>query len=136
MKRNVEVVSADQPAEEARARMRARRIRHLVVMRGPEVIGVLSDRDLAENIPGRTVGEAMTPSVVTANKTTTIREAANILRGRTIGCLPILEEERLVGIVTVSDLLTLLGKGSERPASKSKRWILKGRGPRRKRIGR
>ncbi|HET7451198.1 MAG TPA: CBS domain-containing protein, partial [Thermoanaerobaculia bacterium] len=56
------------------------------------------------------------------------------LRGRSIGSLPVLESEKLVGIVTTTDLLTLIGKGAERPIAKPPRWVMKGRGPRRRPI--
>jgi CBS domain-containing protein len=64
----------------------------------------------------------------------TIRQAANLLRGRTIGCLPVLEDGKLVGILTTTDLLELIGRASERPVSKGKRWVMKGRGARRKAV--
>jgi len=136
MKRDVVTLSAEAPEDQAREQMRRNRIHHIVVMRGAEVVGVVSNRDLGRFEPGtripRTVGDLMTPAVATATGSTTIREAANLMRGRTIGCLPVVEEGRLAGIVTTSDLLTLIGRGAERPVKTSKRWILKGRGPRRK----
>ena len=134
MKRRVETVSAKTSANDARMRMRVARIRHLVVTEGTRVVGVLSERDLGPGMEPltSTVGDVMTAPVVTAAGRTTLREAANMLRGRTIGCLPILEKERLVGIVTTTDLLELLGKGAERPSPVGRRPILKDRGPRRK----
>ncbi len=135
MKRDVVTLGAEAPEDEAREQMRRNRIHHIVVTRGARVVGIVSDRDLGFE-PGtriaRTVGDLMTPAVATAKITTTIREAANLMRGRTIGCLPVVENGRLAGIVTTSDLLTLLGKGAERPVNQTKRWIMKGRGPRRK----
>jgi CBS domain-containing protein len=50
------------------------------------------------------------------------------MRGRTIGSLPVVEKGRLAGIVTVTDLLDLIGRGVERPVEKGKRWTLKHRG--------
>jgi CBS-domain-containing membrane protein len=50
-----------------------------------------------------------------------MKEAANLLRGRSIGCLPILEKRRLVGIVTTTDLLELVGEVTRR-ASTDARW--------------
>ena len=46
--------------------------------------------------------------------------AANLMRGRTIGCVPVVEGRRLVGIVTASDLLQLLGRGIDRRAPASR----------------
>ena len=58
------------------------------------------------------VEDVMFRHVVSGTPDSTIREAANLLRGRTVGALPILEGERLVGIVTISDSLDLLGRGT------------------------
>jgi CBS domain-containing protein len=62
----------------------------------------------------------MTSQVVTVRVNDTIRSVANVMRGRTIGCVPVMDGKRLVGIVTVSDLLRLLGRGIERPAKPSR----------------
>jgi CBS domain-containing protein len=42
------------------------------------------------------------------------------MRGRTIGCVPVVEGTRLVGIVTVSDLMRLLERAIKRPAKPSR----------------
>jgi acetoin utilization protein AcuB len=133
MTRRVETVSANENARAALQRMRTMRIRHLVVMQGEKLAGVVSDRDVGFT-NDRTVGDVMTVHVVAAAPETTLRQAANLLRGRSIGCLPVIDDGKLVGILTITDLLELLGRGSERPVSKGKRWILKGRGPRRKAV--
>jgi CBS domain-containing protein len=57
----------------------------------------------------------MEDQVITAKPNSTIREAANLMRGRTIGSLPVVDDkDQLVGIITTTDLLTLLGQGIER----------------------
>jgi len=113
--------------------MRNARVRHLVVVRGRRVLGVLSDRDLGLETD-KSVGDVMTAHAVSASPDMTIRKAANLLRGRSIGCLPVMEDGNLVGIVTTTDLLERIGRGAERPISRGKRWTLKGRGPRRKSV--
>lgn len=133
MTRKVETVAASESAERALSRMRTRRIRHLVVMRGKKLVGVVSDRDVGF-AKDRTVEDVMTAHAVSATADMTVRKAANLLRGRGIGCLPVMEGGDLVGIVTTTDLLEQIGRGSERPVSKGKRWVLKGRGPRRKSV--
>jgi acetoin utilization protein AcuB len=135
MERRVETVGPELPADDAWNIMRLQRIRHLVVVRGGHVMGVLSDRDLGGTKGSavrlkHTVEELMTGHVVAATPRTTVREAANLMRGRTIGCLPVLDRGRLAGIVTVSDLLELIGRGTERPIPKTKRWTLRHRGQR------
>jgi acetoin utilization protein AcuB len=137
MTRRVESVSADASAEGALRQMRTKRIRHLVATRDGEVVGVVSSRDLEALGSSRqvqSVADVMSSPAVTARPDMTIRQAANLLRGRTIGCLPVMDEGKLVGILTTTDLLERIGRGLERPVSKGKRWILKGRGPRRKSV--
>lgn len=134
MRQKVETISPRESAAAAFERMRRAKIRHLVVMDGRKVVGVLSDRDVVGLGPLRqveTVEDVMTAPAVCAPPGLTIREAANLMRGRTMGCLPVLEEGKIVGIVTVTDLLELVGAGIERPVPKTRRWILKDRGPRR-----
>jgi CBS domain-containing protein len=137
MRRSVETVSAMASAENAFRLMRTRKVRHLVATKGGEMVGVLSDRDLQALGSYRqvqSVEEAMTAPAVVAKPEMTLRQAANLLRGRTIGCLPVVERGELVGILTTTDLLDLIGRGVERPAARSKRWVMKGRGPRRKSV--
>jgi len=137
MNANVELVPHDAPAEDAWRRMQARRIHHLVVVEGDAVVGILSDRDLAGRRGAawraeKTVADVMTRHVQTAKPSTTVLQAANLLRGYQLGCLPVFDGKKLAGIVTVSDLLNLIGRGVERPQVKTKRWTLKHRGPRRR----
>ena len=136
MKESVETVGPRDTADMAWERMRRRRIRHLVVMDGSRVTGVLSQRDIAsaEAREGRVVLDLMSAPAVTAEPTTTVREAANLLRGRTLGCLPVLAKGKLLGIVTTTDLLELLGRGAERPVPRPGRRTLESRGSRRERL--
>lgn len=131
----VETISPRESAQVALERMRRARIRHLVVQDGKKIVGVLSDRDVAGMGSLRqveTVEDVMTSPAITCSPDLTLRQAANLLRGRTMGCLPILEDGKIVGIVTTTDLLEMIGAGIERPVPRSRRWILKDRGPRRK----
>ena len=125
MTEGVQTVPPTMPAAEAWELMRRRRIHHLVVTRNSDVVGILSDRDTGSGVGTEvralhTVADLMTSQVVTVRSNDTIRSLANTMRGRTIGCAPVVEGRRLVGIVTVSDLLRLLGRGIERPAKPSR----------------
>ena len=124
-------IDAAASGETAWNEMRLRNAHHLVVLSGREVIGVVSSRDV-EHRRDRLVAELMSRDVVTADPKMTVRQAANQLRGRYIGCLPIVDRGKLVGIVTVSDLLELLGRGAVAPSPRAERWTLKGRGPRKR----
>jgi acetoin utilization protein AcuB len=136
MTEGVKTVPPAMPATEAWELMHRNRIHHLIVTRGTDIVGVLSERDTGSRVgararAGRTVAELMTSPVVTADRTDTIRVVANRMRGRSIGCVPIVDRERLVGIVTVSDLLEALGRGIDRPV-KPARPIATHRAPHRR----
>lgn len=110
-------------AEQAWELMRDEGIHHLVVTAGEVVLGVLSDRDLggprgAALRAEKTLADLMGTPVVTMDANATVREAARKLRGRGLGCLPVLDGARLVGIVTLSDLLDLIAGGSRRSPSR------------------
>jgi acetoin utilization protein AcuB len=136
MTTKVETIAALETAEAAADRMRRNRIHHLVVTKDDKLAGIVSDGDLRALTPrsGRLVEEVMSAPAVSATAEMPIRKLANLLRGRSVGCLPVMEDGRLVGIVTTTDLLERIGRGTERPIVRGKRWNLKGRGPRRKSV--
>ena len=137
MTKGVKTVAPAAAAEDAWNVMRLNRIHHLVVTKASQIVGVLSDRD-AGGRRGRavrensTVADLMTAPAVVVDPTTTVRQAANVMRGRSIGCVVVANAGRAVGIVTVSDLLELVGRGLDRGAATSKRWTLSHRSPHRK----
>jgi CBS domain-containing protein len=137
MSQPIRTVRPDLSAEEAWNVMRTAGVRHLVVVGDAGIRGVFSDRDAgsrrgAQLRKGRTVGELMTSPAVSVPATATIRQAANLMRGRSIGCLVVGDARRISGIITTADLLTLLGRGAERPVVEGRRWTLKHRSPHRK----
>jgi CBS domain-containing protein len=138
MTRNVKTVSAATTADEAWTLMRMKRIHHLVVTEGRTIVGVVSDRDLggargAGVRDTRLVSELMTEKVVTIEPETPVRKAANLLCGRSIGCVVVVRDGHVVGIVTTGDLLELIGRGTERPMATSQRRTISHRAPHRKR---
>ena len=120
MTRELKTVSPTTGAEDAWFLMRQNRIHHLIVTHRSKLVGIVSDRDaggrrghaVREN---RTVNDLMTGDVVTADAATPVRRVANLMRGRSIGCVVVTKASRPVGIITVSDLLELLGRAKERP---------------------
>lgn len=123
-------VGPHETANIAWSKMQRRRIRHLAVTDGGRVLGVVSERDLggkagASVRRGREVQELMSPRVVTVTPKTTLRRAANLMRSREIGCLPVMEGKELVGIVTATDVLTELGRGATRPTVRAQRQTLR-----------
>ena len=68
------------------------------------------------------MADLMSRRVMTAAPTATVREAANLMRAREIGCLPIVEDLKLVGIVTLIDLAEVLGRGAQQSPAMTSRW--------------
>jgi acetoin utilization protein AcuB len=138
MTTRVHTVSPDVTADDAWRMMRTHRIHHLVVTQTGRIVGILSGEDVggAHGAPARrnlTVGDLMTRAVVTVSAETTVRKAANLMRGRLIGCLVVVGKGQVVGIITAADLLELIGRGVDRPVASTTRWTLKHRAPHRKR---
>lgn len=122
----VHTVTADDRLLAAEQAMHAARLRHLpVVDRHGHLVGVLSDRDVLrvsvsaletriatyerqQHLRSITVGQAMSPAAHTTSPDATVRQAAATMRTFHIDCLPVVDHERLVGIVTAFDLLGLV----------------------------
>jgi hypothetical protein len=110
--------------------MRRGRIRHLVIMEAKRLVGVLSERDLggragADLRKRRRVQDLMTVQVASAEPETTVREAADLMRKRLIGSLPVLDGDRLVGIVTATDVFDALGSVATGRMSRAERQLLR-----------
>lgn len=120
MSKKVVTVDLQASARSAWTKMQDLGIRHLVVTENKKLAGVISERDLggkngAELLRGRKVQDLMSSKLATATPKTSLREAANLMRGRMVGSLPVLENDRVVGIVTATDVLDALGKGASKP---------------------
>lgn len=114
MSHPVRTVPPHATADQAWELMQRERFHHLVVSSDGSIVGVISARDLASAAQrrGRSVGQLMSAPAITTGPEVSIKRAAAMLRGRNIGCLPVLERGCVVGIVTVSDLLELIATGS------------------------
>jgi acetoin utilization protein AcuB len=115
------VVEPKAPLRKVYREMAEHRIRHIPVVSADGLVGVISDRDVREALPSPMspgeamefaaamdripVWEVMAEGVVTVTPRTSLAEAAHMLAGRKIGCLPVLDAGRLVGIVTETDML-------------------------------
>lgn len=120
------------PVLEARALMQKERIRHLLVVDDGRLQGIVTDRDIRLNLPSPatslsvwevnhllarlTVDAVMTRSMIAIDPGRDAREAARLMVDHKIGALPVLEGERLLGIVTETDLLRAFVE-SPQPAS-------------------
>jgi len=105
---------------EARRMMETHNVRRLPVLDGDRLVGILSKSDIMEAAPPnfsnyslhelnslfsqRVVSEIMTKHPLTVSPDTPIEVAAKLMRKYKIASLPVLEQGRLVGIITESDL--------------------------------
>jgi acetoin utilization protein AcuB len=100
---------------EARTAMRQHDIRHLPVVDQGRLVGILSDRDIAsyaertgESIHGggaHLVSAAMRTAVQTASPEDSVAETMGRVADTRVGCVVVVAEDALVGIVTTTDLL-------------------------------
>ena len=112
-------ISQSATLDQARGLMTQHRIRHLpVVNEAGELVGLLTQTDIlaatdsmlrdsqnrirAAEIP---IADVMVTSVATVDQSADIRQAALFLEKHRIGCLPVLDDRKLVGIVTDTDFV-------------------------------
>lgn len=105
-------IGSDQKLALARSIMRDHGLRHLPVLRGGKLVGVLSERDLLflESMAGvdleiDCVADAMTPDIYTAHPDDALRDVARIMYLHKFGCAVVMDGSRLLGIFTTSDAL-------------------------------
>lgn len=98
-------VAPDTPCREADERARARGVRHLFVVERDELVGVLCRCDLyPEPSPHEDVAARMASTVYVVEPSATLAEAAAAMKALSVGCLPVVERGRAVGLVTRGDL--------------------------------
>jgi CBS-domain-containing membrane protein len=101
--------------------MRLGRIRHLPVVDGTRLVGIVSERDLFRTSLAQALGYAtretrdlmktlrikdvMVTAVITIPADTDLCEATKIMVEEKIGCLPVVEDNRLVGLITETDIM-------------------------------
>jgi acetoin utilization protein AcuB len=121
MNEDVVTVTPDDSFRTAMHLIRQKGIRHLPVVEGKRLVGIVTDRDLRQAAPSGatslsihelhyildkvTVREIMTKQVVTIRPDQTVEDAALLLLGHRIGGLPVVVEGDLHGIITETDIL-------------------------------
>jgi CBS domain-containing protein len=101
--------------------MNLARIRHLPIVEGDRLVGIISQRDLfraslasvmgydyaetRDHLKSVAIKDAMVKEVITVGPDTGVQEAGRIMLEKKIGCLPVVEGDRLVGMLTETDIL-------------------------------
>ena len=102
------VIPPTMSLEEMEFLMKERRLHHLLVCGyGGNLLGVISDRDLRPQ-RGNTAQQLMSYPVLTATPETPLNPAITFLINENISCLPVVENGRLCGILTTTDLVLTL----------------------------
>ncbi len=92
--------------DDVRALLRTHRIRQVPVIHRDRLIGIATDRDVrSATRKVRTVAAIMTAKPSSVGPNTPIDEAARLLRALKIGGLPVVENHRVVGMLTTSDVM-------------------------------
>jgi acetoin utilization protein AcuB len=121
MKRPVHCVKPHDSIAHARAIMEQHRVNQLPVVANGRLVGLVSDRDLRDAFPSAIdspgppgtdarpehipVEEVMTRNVLTLAPGDPLEQAARLMRRERVGAIPVVDGDRLVGIVSRSDVL-------------------------------
>lgn len=107
MSRKVRAVDPGTPVSDLKALMEMEGFHHLLVMRDDKLLGIISDRDVA-NRKGRTAANIMTPRPQTIAPTTLLTQVITLALQRRISCVPVVEDGFVKGILTTTDMLMTL----------------------------
>lgn len=124
MRRSLVSVAQSDTLDHALTTLKRFNIRHLPVVKGDRVVGIVSDRDVKKAAPSPfdyptaeefraftsavSIKEIMTKEVITVAPLTPIEEAASLMSQKRIGALPVVQEGRLVGMLTETDVLGVM----------------------------
>lgn len=114
----------DQPGDtlaEASLKMWDQQTGSLLVMDGNELVGIITERDVLKavatgvSLEATSVSDVMTKDVVSVGPGTSLREAARIMADRWIRHLPVLDNGKVVGVISQRDLAGMLAGALNEP---------------------
>lgn len=125
MTRNPVTIREDESIDDGLHLMRERKVRRLPVMdQAGQMVGMVSDKDLLHAAPSPAtslsvyelhyllaklkIKQIMSSQVIWVSPDTPIEEAARIMADNKIGGLPVMQDEKLVGIITETDIFRVL----------------------------
>ena len=106
--RDVVTISQDSTIAEVQTKMQDELISGLPVVDGDKIVGIISKRDIRpvlKSEPNKTVKDIMTSDVVTVEEGVSAEEALNIAYENKVERLPVVRDGKLVGIITIKDIL-------------------------------
>jgi len=101
------VIEHDVSVKEAARIMSARNIGSLIVLNKNKIAGIITERDIMENVSclGKKISCIMKKNVITIDHTESLENAALIMTERKVKRLPVVDNGKLVGIVTATDIV-------------------------------
>lgn len=112
----VHTIPTDASVLDAARRMNEKHVGALVVIRGEKVVGIFTERDILNRVvaqqrdPAETlVQDVMTAPIACCAPETTRAECRAVMKNRRIRHLPVVDDERLCGIVSIGDILEVEG---------------------------
>lgn len=116
---------------EALKKMAGRNVGALLVVKNEKVVGVFSERDYARKIilKGKSskesqVGELLSERIFYVKKNTTTNECMQIMTDHRVRHLPVLENDKLVGIVSIGDIVNKIIQGQKNTIKQLEDYIL------------
>jgi len=112
---------ADDTLAEAAHKMWEQQTGSLIVMEGEELAGIITERDILKAVATGTelektrVEDVMVRDLVTIHPSASLREAARVMTDRWIRHLPVIDQGKLVGILSQRDLAGILGTALNEP---------------------
>jgi len=123
-------VDADEPVLEAIQMMADRHVGALPVTRGGELVGVISERDYARKVIllGRSSAETpvwqiMSSPVVTVTPDDDVRQCMQVMTEKRIRHLPVMQEGRMVGMISIGDLVRVVIEEQDQTIEHLERFI-------------
>jgi CBS domain-containing protein len=116
MTKEVVTIDAEKSVFEAAQLMSAKGLGCLIVVEKTLPVGIITERDIVRRIVAKRssldakVTEVMTKELITVDPDTSLKEAARVMSTNQIRRLPVLKDDKLVGIVVSSDFVRNVGK--------------------------
>ncbi|MEO0546069.1 MAG: CBS domain-containing protein [Pseudomonadota bacterium] len=128
--RDVATASPDTALKEIAAQLAERKIGALVIVDGATVKGIVSERDLVRHIANNgsaaldiAVSQCMTSKVISCEPSETIDQVMGKMTAGRFRHLPVLDEGKLAGIISIGDVVKRKIEQTERDAEELKRYI-------------
>ncbi len=126
-------LAADIGVRDAASKMAQHGIGAVLVMNGPRVLGILSERDIVRRLSedGASVLEAtidtvMTRAIISCTLSDTVDQVMEAMTARRIRHLPVIEGGRIVGIISIGDVVKSVIDDARHEADDLKRYIAAG----------